>query len=155
MEGVKLFRQTGQRSFAVQLTPSGGVVEIRCSHVDAHPEESALQLFSRLSTCSGGHVGGLDGDEDARLGSWSVSLVDAGKYCIKSRAFVGCHLKMRQLKIPCESQLHTAEDFGDKKNLKRTKKLAWLKPGHRGDKNKLKAQRQQKQAEGTEATKTS
>lgn len=131
---VKIFRKTGHKSFVVQLSSSlhgtasaqGGLVEIHCTKVDAQPQEEAVCLFARLSDTAS--VGSPSNEHE--LERWSANLERLGQYCLRTRAFVGCHLKLR---MSCISSQDAAPINTMKKEMAssplqkihRTKKLKW------------------------------
>lgn len=124
MSGVKLFRKTGHNSFAIQMMPSGGIVEVRECKIEADDEKGMANLFAALSSCSGGHVG--HGSQDNRLGTWEVTLLNSGRYCTKARAFLGAHLKLTCIAAPSvPTLLFGHDDPNPHETKKRTRQLAW------------------------------
>ena len=86
---AKLFRRTGQSSFAVQVRGCPGVVEIHCTSVDlGHLEEEDSKRIAELGReLSPGfchrHVRPAEGLE-----------VELGPYSSKFKAFVQCKLRV-------------------------------------------------------------
>ena len=118
---VRLFRRNGKDSFSVQLSPSSGVVEVRCSSIEVLPpqgfammadrdlEERLLLLGRKEFGCMGGfEVEGnnrVEGDSvEAGSTGWKVILSRLGPFSIEDKAFVQCSMVFDGRGLPLETK---------------------------------------------------
>lgn len=103
---VRLFRRAGKNSFSVQLSPTSGVVEVRCSTVDVIPdlfstrealEERLLLMGKKVPGSALQCIGNFDTDETQRQCGWTVDIVQLGPFSMESHAFVQCHIAFQKL----------------------------------------------------------
>ena len=107
VQRVRLFRRMGKSSFAVQLSPTSGVVEVHCGSIDVIPNtfaareelEESLQLLLKKkkktteNKNSSSSLGGFEeGSGAEKAGSWEVGLRKLGPYSMDMRGFVQCSI---------------------------------------------------------------
>jgi hypothetical protein len=104
LQRVRLFRRISKSSFAVQLSPTSGVVEVHCSSINVIPntfaareelEECLLLLLEKKRTGSNSRsMGGFEtrGMDKDGGGGWEVGLRKLGPYSMDSRGFVQCSI---------------------------------------------------------------